>query len=65
MVMIVVDRDGLPHYAGANSDLLKEYKKRVILALARLEGSGSDEEKSLGKKQRRFRVKLLDGQHGR
>ncbi|CAK0792797.1 unnamed protein product [Prorocentrum cordatum] len=65
---IVVDRDGLPHYTGQNPDLLKEYKKRVTLALARLEGSGDDEEAialSLEKKKRRFRVKLLDGLHGR
>ena len=65
---IVVDRDGLPHYTGTNPDLLKEYKKRVTLALARLEGSGDDEEKiaeSLEKKKRRFRVKLWDGLHAR
>ena len=64
---IVVDRDGLPHYTGENPDLIKEYKKRVKLALARLEGSGEDEDaakKSVEKKQRRFRVKLLDGIHG-
>ncbi|CAK0892878.1 unnamed protein product [Prorocentrum cordatum] len=61
----VVDRDGLPHYTGLNPDLLKEYKNRVNLALARLEGSGSDEENSLEKKQIRFRVELLDELHGR
>ena len=64
---IVVDRDGLSHYATQTPELLKEYKKRVIPALARLEGSGSDEkahEQNLEKKKRRFRVKLLDGVHG-
>ena len=65
---IVVDRDGLPHYTGENPDLIKEYKKRVKLALARLEGSGDNSDaakKSVEKKQRRFRVKLLDGLHGK
>ena len=64
----MVDRDGLPHYTGENADLIKEYRKRVKLALARLEGSGDEATKidaSLKQKRRRFRVKLLDGLHGK
>ena len=40
---IVVDaRDGVPHYTGEKPEFLKEYRKRVMLALNTLEGSGDD-----------------------
>ncbi|CAE7262954.1 GIP [Symbiodinium sp. CCMP2456] len=64
---IVVDKDGIPHYTGAQPGLMREYRKRVLFAYQSLEGSGDDEEKekkSLQKKQTRFAKKLVDGLHG-
>ena len=39
---VTVYLDGLPHYTGEQPKLLKEYKKRVNLALAPLDGSGDE-----------------------
>ena len=64
---IVVDKDGIPHYTGAQPGLMREYRKRVLFAFQSLEGSGDDDEKekrSLKKKQSRFAKKLIDGLHG-
>ena len=64
---IIVDRDGIPHFTGAQPALMKEYRKRVLFAFQNLEGSGDDEEKekkSLAKKQSRFAKRLVDGLHG-
>ena len=38
---ILVDRDGVPHLSGAMPSLMKEYRRRVLLAYSNLEGSGS------------------------
>ena len=64
---IVVDRDGIPHYTGAQPMLMKEYRRRALFAYNTLEGEGdteAKEQKDLEKKQRRFGKKLLDALHG-
>ena len=64
---IVVDRDGIPHFTGAQPGLMKEYRRRVLFAYANLEGEGDTpekEQKDLEKKQRRFAKRLLDALHG-
>ena len=64
---IVVDRDGIPHYTGVQPGLMREYRKRVLLAFHNLEGSGDEPEKeaaSLKKKQMGFAKRLVDGLHG-
>ena len=64
---IVVDRDGVPHFTGAQPALMKEYRRRVLFAFNSLEGSGDDdikEKRSLEKKQKRFAGRLLQALHG-
>ena len=64
---IIVDRDGIPHYTGADPGLMKEYRRRVLFAYANLEGDGDDaakEARDLQKKQQRFAKRLLDALHG-
>ena len=64
---IVLDRDGIPHYTGAQPGLMREYRKRVIFAFNTLEGEGDSEEKErrdLLKRQKRFAHKLLNALHG-
>eukprot|EP00913_Durusdinium_trenchii_P003431 g3178.t1 len=64
---VVVDKDGVPHYSGADPGLMKEYRRRVLFAYANLEGDGKDaqeEARDLAKKQQRFAKKLLDALHG-
>lgn len=64
---IVLDRDGIPHYTGAQPGLMREYRKRVLFAFNTLEGEGDTEEKEkrdLLKRQKRFAHKLLNALHG-
>eukprot|EP00435_Cladocopium_sp_Y103_P021956 s3297_g5.t1 len=64
---IVVDRDGIPHFTGAQPYLMKEYRRRVLFAYNTLEGEGDTEAKEqadLERKRRRFAKKLLDALHG-
>ena len=64
---IVVDRDGIPHYTGAEAGLMKDYRRRVLFTYSNLEGEGKDEaeeRKDLQKKQQRFAKRLLDNLHG-
>ena len=42
---ICMDRDGLPHYTGVHSHLMKEYRRRVLFAYGSLEGDGDTPEK--------------------
>ena len=63
----LVDRDGLPHFTGVKPELIREVRKRVLFAYPSLESDGDNEEKEardLGKKQKGFAKKLLNGQHG-
>ena len=64
---IVMDRDGIPHYTGAEAGLMKDYRRRVLFTYSNLEGEGKDEaeeRKDLQKKQQRFAKRLLDNLHG-
>ena len=63
---IVVDRDGIPHFTGAQPALVREYRRRVLFVYNSLERSGDEtkEARSLKKKRRRFARKLLDVLHG-
>ena len=64
---VLVDRDGIPHFSGADPGLMREYRRRVLFAYANLEGEGDDaakEARDLQKKQSRFAKKLLDALHG-
>ena len=64
---ICMDRDGLPHYTGVHSHLMKEYRRRVLFAYGSLEGDGDTPEKEaadLERKQKRFATKLINGLHG-
>ena len=64
---IVVDRDGIPHFTGAQPSLMREYRQRVLFAYQNLEGDGKDEAeetRDLNKKKQRFAKKLLDALHG-
>ena len=63
----VLDRDGIPHYTGAQPGLMRQYRKRVLFAFNTLEGEGDTEEKEkrdLLKRQKRFAHKLLNALHG-
>ena len=62
-----MDRDGIPHFTGAQPSLMKEYRRRVLFAFNSLQGSRNDEAKekrSLEKKQKRFVGRLLQALHG-
>lgn len=64
---ICMDRDGLPHYTGVQSHLMKEYRRRVFFAYGSLEGDGDTpgkEAADLKRKQRRFATKLVNCLHG-
>ena len=64
---VLVDREGIPHYSGADPGLMREYRRRVLFAYANLDGDGDDPQKEardLQKKQSRFTKKLLDALHG-
>ena len=64
---ITMDRDGIPHYTGAQPHLMKEYRRRVLFAYGALEGDGDTAEKEaadLEKKQKRFAIKLINCLHG-
>ena len=64
---ICMDRDGLPHYTGAQPHLMKEYRRRVLFAYGSLEGDGDTPEKEaadLSRKQKRFAMKLINCLHG-
>ena len=65
---IIVDRDGLPHFDGVRPELLKEYRKRVLLLLNSVDDSADDEAvrtTNIDKKKGKLRVKLLNGLHGK
>lgn len=64
---IICDRDGIPHFTGVQSALMKEYRRRVLFAWNSLEGEGDTPEKEasdLNKKRRRFASRLLNALHG-
>ena len=64
---VLVEREGIPHYSGADPGLMREYRRRVLFAYATLGGDGDDpqeEARDLQKKQSRFAKKLLDALHG-
>ena len=64
---VTVDRDGIPHYTGADPSLMREYRRRVIFAYNSLDGEGKDateEARDLARKQGRFARRLIDGLHG-
>ena len=60
-----MDRDGIPHYMGAQPSLMKEYWRQVLFAYRTLDGSGDDKVKEArSKNQARFAKRLINGLHG-
>ena len=60
---VLLIKDGVPHYTGEKMELLKEYKRRVEILLAKADAQKEPEDRTREKKG--LALRLLEGLHGK